>query len=330
MATKEDIARLKRREEQGLTPEEEALRKQRMREGQAELGAQEKAANLAAGGANVPTKADRARGAAAREVGTLGEFTGQRTVEEVIAAKEGLTTTLGEQGAFEEPPAPVDIKTGIAQEGLFETDIASIQAIRTTAFLNSIDKKRIKEMGYKEFLDNPEVVSDVVLSQIVKNEVDFEVLKSGEATASTFGTFIEGIPVAGSLARKYAGGLITTPSSQIDDITSNIGTQVARARNLREWVGMGTLDPQLASEELSRIDQDLLWLESKLKFLIIQSPELKSAPEEVDTIEDKIQEAKLVVFNARQKVGVVTVTGAESDTELGFMTLKRLKNEKSK
>ena len=164
-----------------------------------------------------------------------------------------------------------------------------------------------------------------MFAELIKTEIDFEVLQSGEAEASAFGTFIEGVPVAGGAARKYSGGLITTPSSQVDDINAIRGTQLAYARNLREWVGMGTIDPQFAFEEFERLEREGQEWESKLKLLIIQSAMLQSSPEEVQGIEIDNQIFFEVIQNGKLKAADVRVNGITPSVQAQFQTLQLAK-----
>lgn len=232
------------------------------------------------------------------EIITTPEDVKQQQMEEAASEVGG---ELGELGLLEEPGVAQELKPGMTAEGIFpNVDIPSIEAIRTQIYLSSLDMDRIKEMGYEKFINNPEIVSDELLSKLITNEVDFEALTSGDAIGKSFGTYVESIPIVGSLARKYAGGLITTPSSQIDDIKSNLETIEGEAMRMREWLGSG-YSPYTAAENLNRFEQDVDYLESKIKLLVIQSPELKSAPEEVATIQEDINMAKNVINNAKRE-----------------------------
>ncbi len=241
-------------------------------------------------------------------------------------AAETFEQALGE-GA---PEARGLIPGTTPPEGVIDIgrETASIEAIRIQTMLSLINPEAIKNMTYADFLMHPDVVNNPLFREIIQSELDFEVFKTGEATATNAGTFIEGIPGVGGAARKWAGRLITVPSGQIDDIRGEISTEVSYARNLREWVGMNTISVEFAREELQRINDRLRWLESKLKILTTQSPELKSSPEEIEAIQSEIQQALTVVFNGQLKAFDVAVRGAdEPSAEQLFKTYQDVKSK---
>jgi len=246
----------------------------------------------------------------------------------VESSKEKAAEVFGEVLAGGAPVARELMPELTTPEGAINIggDLASVEAIRVQTMLSLINPESIKNMTYADFLMHPDVVNNPLFRQLIQNELDFEVLKSGEAAAADFGTFIEGIPFVGSVARKWAGGLITTPSSQIDDITSEINTQMSYARNIREWAGMGTISPEYAREEFNRINERLRWLESKLKILMAQSAELKSAPEEIQNIQALIQQSLSVVYNGQLKAYDVSINQVEPSAEQLFQAYQEAKS----
>ena len=271
----------------------------------------------------------------AQEVGKIIEEGGRKVIpkEEIEEREAQAAEVLEEAGVFEEPGIARDLSVEPAAEAKLPipgADIPSVEAVRTRVLLSAIDPETIKDMNLEEFLAHPDVISEPMLAEIIQTEVDLEVLKTGEAIADNFGTMIEAIPLVGTLSRKYAGGLITTPSSQIDDINSEISTQISYGRNIREWIGMGTISPQYAAEEFDRMEARIELLESKLQFLIIQSAELKSAPEEVNKIQEDIRIAKGVIFNGRQKVGEAILRDISPDATASYLTLQKIKRDYKK
>lgn len=238
---------------------------------------------------------------------------------------------LEESGAFQGVQQAQDLNPQLTNiEGVqpLGENVKSVQAVRTTAVLNSIDQKRLQNMGLEEFQNSPEAISEPFLNELIRTETDLEVLKSGQATASTFGSFIEAIPVAGGLARKYAGGLITTPSSQVDDLVSNIDkleSQISREKEALE-----SSDPYIVLQNLKKYEEQVTWLESKIKILSSQSAELKSAPEELDTINTKIQGTYTLISQVRNKAGIKTIERSQPTTDQAYLIFQNLKSANKK
>ena len=256
----------------------------------------------------------------------------QVTVEEAQAAQKEVTGELEEAGAFKEPEVAREIPD-IAAEGIggvfgIGDKLPSVVALTNTALLNAVDLDKIKDFDLEEFSKTVDLMSDPFFRELIQNEVDLEVLKSGDAIASSFGSFVEAIPGVGGAAREYGGGLITTPSAQVDDIAQNLKTIESYAVRLREWIGSGTVSPEFAAEQYDWMDRDVNWLESKIKFLVIQSSELQSAPEEVNNIQDAITQTKGVIFNGRQKVGEGILRRVEPTVIQTYVTLRELKGIK--
>ena len=311
----------------------EAERQKRLAEGTKALGEVESTVSRTAEEKGISAKGarryigevgiDTVRGTQAKAA--AGE---QITVEEARAARAQQAQTLQQAGAFEPTPEAINLQPEVAPQGILPIgdNLESVRAIRSQKLLELIDPEAIKNMSYEDFVMNPELSQDPFFQTVIANEVDFKVLQSEEALASSFGTLVEGIPVVGGLARKYGGSLITTPSSQIDNIVSEIDKQTAYARNMREWVGMGTRSPEEALEYFNDTQERLQFLESKLKILILQSPELRSSPEEVDAIRVKIAQGYGVMENGKEICRQTFINPPQPDALMYQQTLQELKN----
>lgn len=223
-------------------------------------------------------------------------------------------------------PDTTSLSSGVLGGMGIGDESASAQAARVQSTLSLIDPSKIKDMTYEDFLMHPDVVNNPLFTEVIQNEIDLEVFKTGEALATDFGTFIEAIPGIGGAARKWAGSLITTPSSQIDDINTEIGTQMAYARNIREWVGMKTVTPEYAREEFDRLESRMRFLESKLKILMMQSAELRSSPEEIQAIQSTIHTSLNVIWNGRLKAAMMAGAGGEPSAEQLYSTYQKVKS----
>ncbi len=245
-----------------------------------------------------------------------------------------LSQQLEQQKVFEPPIQEQELKTKIdtADESIIPAGnlpiiSPSIRSLRNQAVLNSLGDKKIKNMGLEEFRNSPESIEEPMLNKIITNEIDLEVLKSGEAKASQLGILIESIPVVGSLSRKYIGGLIKTPSREVDEIVSQLKDIETDVNQQGGWSKEGSLNPAIAIKNINNYEQQVQILESKIKFLIIQSSELQSSPEEVNKIQQQIRSLYSVISNARSQAAGAYISDVQTDTNKAYITLNSLKSK---
>lgn len=242
---------------------------------------------------------------------------------------------LGELGAFEEslpgrPLRDLGAAEGILGTGLLPAEVGeSFDAIRNRQLLSLIDTEKIQGLNLQEFRQQPEVMSEPFLLELIKTETDFEVLKKGEAVASQLGTFVEAIPIAGSLARKYATG-ITTPGAAVDAINKELSTIDTELRDDGRMASTGILDPLIALENVKKYESRILELESKLRFLISQSAELKNSPEEVDAIMQRVDGIKGGIADARSRAAQGLIERQVLNPDTAFLEFQRLKSSSKK
>jgi hypothetical protein len=220
---------------------------------------------------------------------------GQRA--EQIRQLEATGARLGELGAFEERQFPQNL-TPEDQSRLDVSGVSnvvpeigqSLQSQMAFRALLNIDKSLIKDMGLEEFRENiGEVGIDKAgglnaeeqefILNIVRTEIDLETIKTGQADVSRLGVMIEGNPLLNQLG-KYIPG-ITTPEEQADEIVktlneiqSNIDREARRAEQ-------GNLDPWVTLENNRRRANKVVELESRLKFTITQSSNLRNNPDKI-------------------------------------------------
>ena len=164
-----------------------------------------------------------------------------------------------------------------------------------------------KSLGFKTqelSVLQPEELRTLALTAIDKQEVE-----RGLTASETFGKFVEAIPIVGSLASKYAGGLIETPSENTQTILKELKTEKTRATNAEIKVKDGTLSPQAGQEIINDIDLNIQRMESRIRLLIANSPELSFNSDGVNFIETKILEARERLFNAK----INMISGASQD-----------------
>ncbi len=194
------------------------------------------------------------------------------------------------------------------------------QAFRVNSLLNNLDPKTLETSGL-ENKANP--VSEEYLLSLAQNQIDRQVLESGEAKASRLGVFIEGIPGIGGYA-KYVPG-ITTPGKAVKEINSELAIVEGDLREQGRWADQGTLDPFVALENAQRYEKRVQVLESKLRFLIAQSPELRNEPEEVDAIQQRIQGIYNNAQIARTRAAKGAIENQVTSTDKTLLILQELK-----
>jgi len=122
----------------------------------------------------------------------------------------------------------------------------------------------------------------------------------GVTLAESFGTLVESIPVIGSLARKWAAGLIETPSANADNVIAEIDKVKEAASTGQEKVRNGLEDPDYGLDRARSMEEQIAALEGRLKALINSSPILRANTDEVNRIEEGILEAREKVARYRQ------------------------------
>ena len=135
--------------------------------------------------------------------------------------------------------------------------------------------------------ETPETLREGTLRQLRKKSFD-EGISKGE----TFGTFVESIPVVGSLAAKYASGLIETPSSNAKEVLANIQSVAEDASTGQEKVRNGLEDPEVGLSVSRDMEENIAKLEGRIKLLIITSPILRANTDKVNKIQSEIFKAQ--------------------------------------
>lgn len=113
----------------------------------------------------------------------------------------------------------------------------------------------------------------------------------GISKAEAFGSFVEGIPIVGSLASKYARGLIETPSSNAENVIAEINKIKEAASTGQEKVRNGLESPSYGLDRARSMEEDLAKLQGRLKMLINTSPILRANTDEINKIQEEVLEA---------------------------------------
>lgn len=245
------------------------------------------------------------------------------TPQEIAQAEQVTAGQLSDAGVFD----PLNQASNlIPSETSPESIIPGVPNIPSTrAVLNQGVLSAMKD-GLID-IDDLENYNDPMLQELLLNELEKELIQSGEAVASKFGAFVEGIPAFGGLARKYGGSLITTPSSQIDDINSNIDQLETQLTRWSENVNAGYVDPGVVFSDVEKVESDVRRLEATLRLLMMQSAELQSSPEEINKIQDRVQRVYNVIFQVRQRAAGAQLSALEPDADKAYLKLREFKGK---
>ena len=163
----------------------------------------------------------------------------------------------------------------------------------------AVDKGWLPKKGYYGIMGrniDPEILRNDALTQIEKNVYD-----EGITASESFGAVIEGIPVVGGLVSKYVHGLVETPSGNVNTLVRQIRIEKGRATKTAEQARMGLIPPELASDMITDIELGLQRIESRIKYLVNFSPELRFNSDEVNRLEEEVLRAREYLLDAKAR-----------------------------
>lgn len=158
-----------------------------------------------------------------------------------------------------------------------------------------------KALGIKLNQADPDITPEQ-LRTFALTEIERQEVERGLTLNEKFGEFVEAIPLAGSLASKYAGGLIETPSENAKQVKANILKERRRIANIETNVKLGYLPVSVAQEQITDIESNVQRLESRMRLLINHSPELRFNSDYVNTVETEILATREKAFQAKQNI----------------------------
>lgn len=180
---------------------------------------------------------------------------------------------------------------------------SSIGALSATKPISPILNAILGEDLIKDFSQTAEEafpMTDETIREKALIEIKRKSYKKGISNAEKFGTFVESVPIVGSLARKWAAGLIETPSSNADEVIGEIRSERERAATSAEKVRNGLMDPNYGLENARMMEENISELEGRLKLLINTSPILRANRDEVNKIQEEILRSRERVNQFRQ------------------------------
>jgi len=254
--------------------------------------------------------------------GGVGPQEREAKAEELARKEEGAQ--ILQEGGFdplaqaERTQLDIDPKTG---QGIpvIGPGQAALQGVIGDFVRGSIFEGDAAKM--EPLIQDPETAREVAL-QAIQQDVINEGISAGEA----FGALVESIPLVGSLANKYAQGLIENPKGNIQTITTQIASERERASVLAEKMLTGKMNPITGLAEIDNIEENIVGLEQRIVVLANTSAALRADADAINLIEEQILRAKERVIIARNAAaGGFAVT--PSDASL-VLELEKI-NEKS-
>jgi hypothetical protein len=214
------------------------------------------------------------------------------------AQAEQAIPELEEAGAFEEV-TPEEVALTPEQQFGEELPIlgpatGAIQSVLGNALRKGWLPILETRKGEEPFPITEETLREASLAEIRK-----ESLKEGISLRESFGSLVEAIPVVGTLASKYAGGLIETPSSNAEDVIAEINRIKEAASTGQEKVRNNLEDPEYGLDRARNMEEDIAKLEGRLKALINTSARLRTSSDQINLIQEQILEAREKVSRYR-------------------------------
>lgn len=176
--------------------------------------------------------------------------------------------------------------------------------------------EKLKEKAAGRFL-SPET-----LKTEAKTEIERQVYEEGVTASEEFGSFVEGIPVVGSLVSKYVNGLIETPTGNIDTIMTSLKAERGRATKYETWARTGVISPEVARDNIEQIEAEVQELESRIKLLVNFSPELRYNSDRIRKLQLEILRTREVLFES--KLRAVEAAPMAADDYAYYSALEQL------
>jgi len=242
-----------------------------------------------------------------------GEFVYAETAEQKAIEAElqqpELIPTLEKAGAFEEV-TPKEVS--LAPSGEIPGPVIGPAAGAIFSVLdNAAMKGWLPDLGGEAGLTGEEAfptpITPETLREASLREIQKESFNEGISFGESFGSFVESIPVVGTLARKWAAGLIETPSANSDNAIGEIRSERERAATGTEKVASGRQDPSYALGQARAMEENIAKLEGRIKLLIQGSAILRANTDEVNKIQEEILRSKERVAQYRQAASIALI-----------------------
>ena len=242
--------------------------------------------------------------------GAEGGSRGELVSEEDRETAAALDVTPEQRAAEEEqaalqahPPERRELDpyvTELEKKPVYGPILTSIKDVMTDVFLSKDFREKYGDrQGFSRYDLKPEELRTLALTQIEKNEIE-----AGLTRSELFGSYMESLSLGG-----LSDFIAEKPSENVQTILKELKTEKTRATNAEIKVKDGTWRKEYGEEVITEIDSNIQRMESRIKMLIQNSPELKFNSDGVNFIELKIYEARERLFAAK----INMVTGATKD-----------------
>ncbi len=205
---------------------------------------------------------------------------------------------------------PQFVDTGASLTGNSDVKVLGGMNVAISRWVSDIQKKR-RDAG-KPYIEKF-ILDDLQpeeLSSLAKTEIERQVYETGITESEKFGAMIEGIPILGGLVNKFGGGAIETPTGNIETMVRTIRTEKSRAAEIATQVTQGVLtDKIMAMETVEDIELEMQKLQSRIKLLTENAPELRFDSDGINKIEQEILRAEEVLYKSK----VLILQGQQED-----------------
>ena len=206
------------------------------------------------------------------------------------SGREEARETLEQAGALEEVTPSETQLTGITPP---PPDVPIIgpafRGTQTSILVAAMGEEMMGKLADRAF---PAPLTEETIREAALREISKKSFEKSISNSESFGSIIEGIPIVGSLTRKYAGGLIEIPSSNADKVIENIKVLGEDASTGQEKVRNNLQDPAFGLEDARSMEEQIADLEGRLKLLVITSPVLQANIDELLRMGDAVNKAK--------------------------------------
>jgi len=156
-------------------------------------------------------------------------------------------------------------------------------------------------LGFRGAKDDEEIpITAGSVREIALQRIREKRYQEGLTAAESFGSFVESIPIIGSLVSKYARGVIETPNANAKNVLNEINKIKEAASTGQEKVRNGLEDPDYGLDRARQMEENLAELEGRLKLLINSSPILRANTDEINTLQEAILESREKVARYRR------------------------------
>jgi len=226
------------------------------------------------------------RGAIPIEAPLAAEQRGITAQQEALRGEEPVRRQLDPTRIEGEETAVIGPLGALIAKQIFKTQA---DILRTLDIAGTGDIKSKEEINEILTAIRPEELKTLALTEIEKNEIE-----KGLTQSEKFGEFVEALNLGG-----LSSWAAEKPSENVQTILRELRTEKTIATNAEIKVKDGTWRRAYGEEVIRTSEQNIQRMESRIKLLVQNSPELKFNSDGVNFIENRILEARQRLFAAK-------------------------------